>query len=491
MTRLPRLWPYLLAVGLTALSLACIWRLEAVRAGLRVDSFAVGSTPVTLWQPATAGPHPLVVVAHGYGGSRQFMQTIAATLARSGFAAAAFDFHGHGRNPLPMRGDVTRLDGATADLVTQTREVRAALEGREGIGGSVSLLGHSMATDIVIRAAGEADDVAAVVAISMYSDAVSPTSPPRLLIVSGAFEGRLREVALDRARLVAPDAEEGEIVRAGDVLRRAAVAPLVGHVGVLYSATTLREVRDWLATAAGIAPAGALPRTGLPLLLLLGSVLALALPLSRLLGPPEAPGPRSTGLMRRALVLPVLPAAIAALAVPEGLVGIAAFGPLAAFFLAWGGVQLAILWRAGVLPARIRAAGAAMLLFWGLCLFAPALDRYGAAFVPTGPRLWMMALLLPGTIAFCLADAALVAGRGLGPRIALRVVPIATLLLCMIAAPRLGVAFTVLPVLGLFWLVYGTAARWIGARGGRTGTALALGVCLAWAIAASTPLLAT
>ena len=60
----------------------------------------------------------------------------------------------------------------------------------------------------------------------------------------------------------------------------------------------------------------------------------------------------------------------------------------------------------------------------------------------------------------------------------------------MLLAPRLGIAFTVLPVMVLFWCVYGLAGRWVAARTGPATSGLALGLILAWAIAASTPLVA-
>ena len=176
------------------------WRSSVSARGWRSSGCGSPSSPVTLWRRADGGGGPLVVVAHGYAGSRQMMQAICITLARSGFVVAAFDFDGHGRNPDPMDRDIASLAGATAQLVDQTVAVARAARDLPGVTGPVALVGHSMATDIVIRAADRLDDIAAVVAISMYSEAVTPAFPQRLLIVSGAREGRLREVALDRLR---------------------------------------------------------------------------------------------------------------------------------------------------------------------------------------------------------------------------------------------------------------------------------------------------
>ncbi len=480
----------LCALAASLLALLAVAMLERQRSGLSVERVRLAGAPVSIWRAEGSQGGPLVVVAHGYAGSRQMMQPLAMSFARAGFVVASFDFFGHGRHDRPMAGDITSLDGATAQLVDQTVAVARASRDLPGATGPVSLVGHSMATDIVIRAAERIDDVAAVVAISMYSDAVRPTAPERLLIVSGAWEGWLREVALDRLRQLDPAAAEGETVARDGVARRAVAAPGVGHVGVLYSRATLAETRNWIAAATGRQPVGALPRTGPWLALLLVALVALAWPLAGLLGRPvrgTAPGMR---LALAASAAPIVPALVTAALLPGGALGLSAFGTLAAFFGVWGAVQLAILWRAGLRPSRPHLAGLAMLLLWGLCLFAPALDRYGAAFLPTGPRLQVMVLLLPGTLLYCLADAMLVRDARWLSFLEVRVFPLATLLGAMWITPRLGIAFTVLPVMVLFWCVYGVAGRWIGARSGSATNGLALGIILAWAIAASTPLIA-
>ncbi|MEM8850227.1 MAG: alpha/beta fold hydrolase [Pseudomonadota bacterium] len=481
--------------GLVALLALCgavlaVILLERARAGLNVTQLTVQGTPVTLLRPQGDAPLPLVVVAHGYGGSRQMMRAISTTLARGGVAVANIDLLGHGRHRTPMGGDVTRLDGATARLVDQVVATTMALRERPGIAGPVSLVGHSMATDVVVRASQRLPDVAAVVAISMYSEAVTPTDPARLLILSGAQEARLRGVALEAVRLVAPGAVEGQTVDAESVARRAAVAPLVGHVGVLYAEATLTETQDWIAAALDRPMTAAPSRAGIWTGLLLVSVLALAWPLARAFGPPSAPSPVPRRVVWVALGAPILPALAGATLMPDGVLGVAAFGQLAVFFGLWGSVQGAVLWRAGHRPKAPDLWPATALLGWSLCIFAMALDRYGGAFLPVGPRLSVMALLLPATMVFALADAVLTRGAGWVTRIAARVLPLATLLGVMVVSPMLGVAFTVIPVVLLYWLVFGLAARWMGARSTSGTTGLALGLLLAWSIAATTPMIA-
>ena len=483
----------IVAIAAILVAIVSVTMLERQRAGLAVEQLTVDRTPVTLWRPASDGSPPLVVVAHGYGGSRQMMTPIALSLARSGFAVATFDFHGHGRHPDAMSGDVTSLEGTTAALVRQTDAVVGRLRDVVGGDGAVALLGHSMASDVVIRTAAARRDVAAVVAVSMYSEAVTPTAPEALLVVSGAFEGRLRKVAMDAVRLVDAAAEEGETAEAGTVRRRAVAAPWVEHVGVLYSATTLTELRDWIATALGRPTDAASeppPRSGPWIAALLLACLALAWPLARLLGPAEVerrPADRTAWLV---VAAPILPALGVVVVLPPGFLGSMAFGSLTAFLLVWGGVQLLCLRRTGLRLHHADPAGTALLLLWGLGIFALALDRYGAAFVPTGPRLGFMAMLLVGTLPFCFADAVLTRGRPWSLRLTARLAVLVTLLAAMIAVPPLGTAYTLLPVLVLYWTVYGVAGRWVGARRSPATVGLALGVILAWSIAGSTPMVA-
>ena len=67
--------------------------------GLRIERTTIGEIPMTIFKPATFNRTPVVVVTHGFAGSQQMMQPMAATLARNGYVAITFDFAGHGRNP--------------------------------------------------------------------------------------------------------------------------------------------------------------------------------------------------------------------------------------------------------------------------------------------------------------------------------------------------------------------------------------------------------
>jgi len=325
-----------LLAGLAAL--VAVVQLERARQGIVVEDRVFAESPATLYTPRGAADGPLVVVAHGFAGSRQMMEAISLTLARSGLRVVAFDFAGHGENDTPLSRNVAEIDGTTAQLVAQTRAVVAAARETLVAGrGPAALVGHSMATDVIVRAAQDIPGIAAVVAISMYSEAVTPDHPERLLIVSGAWENRLRDVALEAVHQIAPGADEGETVRDGDVMRRAVAAPYVEHVGVLYSPTTLSETRDWLGAAFGQTATAPPAATGPWLALLMGALLVASWPAAGLAaGAPHTIRPLPPLTLTLVVAVPVVPAVAAALAAGGDLMGFAGFRRLAVFFGVFG-----------------------------------------------------------------------------------------------------------------------------------------------------------
>ena len=474
-----------LSLGIIALS---AFMLERERAGLTITDLAVGTTPVTLYQqPGSDGP--LLVVAHGFAGSRQLMQAYSLTLAQSGYLVLAFDFEGHGRNPVPMSGDVDAIEGTTQRLVDQTLQVLAA--GRDlpevgsDAGPGVALLGHSMATDIIARAAFADGAVDAGVGISMCSQAVTADQPARLLVITGQWEGMLRTAALQMARLVDPAAVEGATVTAGDVTRRVVVAPGVEHVGVLYSATGLREARAWLDASFKRESAGPVVTPGLWILLLLAGIVVLFRPLAGLLpvgvASPEVPVRRFWA----AVLVPALVVPLVAVLVYRPFLPVLVADYLMIHLALYGAVQLAIL-RVWPLP-RVVWVAALALVVWGLAVFGFAIDRYAASFVPTVQRMGIIAALGLGTVPFMLADSMVAVGGW--RRLVARLMFMASLTAAaFMDLERLLFVLIILPVIVLSFLVLGPLGAWVARKSGAGAAGLGLGIILAWALGVSFPL---
>ncbi|MFU8881169.1 MAG: alpha/beta hydrolase [Rhodobacterales bacterium] len=474
-----------------ALAALALWQLEGARSGLQISHVDAAASPATRAAlPDADGP--LVIVAHGFAGSRQMMQGYALPLAQAGYRVWSFDFHGHGRNPQPMGGDVSVIEGTTMRLVDQTLAVIRAARMAESWDGPVALLGHSMATDIIIRAAAEDPGIGPVIAVSAFSQAVTPDFPADMLLISGQGEPRLRAFALRALRMLDPAAEEGQS-RSRDGIRRAAiVAPGVEHVGVLFSRTGQAAARDWLDESYGRSSSNTPPATGGWLAVLLAAIVALAWPLSRRLPKQTTPLPALTwGQFALVVLLPAALAPVLAVMLGINTLPVLVADHLAVHLLIYAALQLALLWRAGLRPGPVSPAAAAFLILWGLGVFGLVLDRYGANFLPTPERLWIIAALTLGAVPFMLADA-LVTGAGRGTwarRILARLGFLASLGIA-VALDMSGLFFLVLiaPVIVLFYVVYGLMGRWVAQRSGAAAAGLGLGLALAWALGVSFPL---
>lgn len=483
-----------LALVATALS---IWRLENARAGIEITRTSVGATPVTVYARAGAGPAPAVVIAHGFAGSRQLMEAFSLTLARAGYVAVSFDFEGHGRNPVPMSGDVTAIDGTTQLLMAETGRVTDFALGLPGVDGRVALLGHSMASDIIVRQTLADPRVAATVAISLFSQAVTAEAPERLIAINGEWEGMLRQEAVRVLRLVEPGAAEGETVRAGDVTRRAVAAPKVEHVGVLFSATSLRAARGWLDETFDRQSTTPLATTGGWIALLLAALLVLTWPLSGLL--PEGPTPERLArrdywgaLAAATVITPLVLAPVELTFLPvlvADYLGIhfLVFGLIALGVLRWRGHRIAS--GGGISMALVVALA---LTGFGIAIFGTAMDRYVASFLPHAGRLPIIAALALGAVAYMLADAVLTeAGHApLWRRLIAKFAFLGSLAVA-VALDFEGLFFLliILPVIVLYFLIFGTLGGWAGRRSGAVlGVGLGLGIVLAWSIGVSFPL---
>lgn len=494
LTRLSRFHRLAFLIALT-LSFISLIILEEERSSVSEREVLAASGPVTIYEIDDGASKPMIFVAHGFAGSRQMLQYISRDLARSGFQVAAFDFYGHGRNTELLSPDVKRIEGTTRQLVRQTQEVVSELRIALGAqSGDFGLLGHSMATDIIIRAAKSWPEAKSVVAISMYSDAVTDRFPQNLLILSGQWEGRLREVGLRLVAQIDTDAVEGQTVSNDWSTRRTVSIPFTEHVAVLFNAKTMDETRRWFANTLNPATQGA-PFTqgqGLAIIGLLTGI-AISAYLAAALLPPRVEPQAQMGVTRfsAALVMSAVLASGAVMVAPSDVLGLSAFGSLWAFLSVCGLVQIICVWKTTVHERSFDVLGFLFLLIAGGAIFALALDRYAAAFIPVGARWILLVAFLPATVLFCVADRMMVRNAHLWRRIIARVVPVCALAVCMMDTSRnFGLLFTVIPVLCLFYFVYGLMGRTVARQCGPMTSGAALGVILAWAIAASTPLFA-
>jgi len=404
-----------LAAALAAAALALV-RLDATARGVERERLVIdGVIPAELFRPEGAPRGPVVVVAHGFSGSSVLMRSLALELARNGLGALTFDFPGHGRHPEPLDGDLFRVEGASARLVAATRAVLA--EARRLGDGRVALVGHSMAGDIVVRTAVLEPDVAAVVAISLFSPAVTASAPRNLLVIAGQWEGRLAEEALRVAGLASAPVPAAYGVTYGrfadGTARRAVVAPMVEHVGVLFAPTTLVEARAWLDSAFGRPARGepAAVERGPWVLLLVVACVLLARPLLAFL--PRLAADCPTGSRWRTLLLPLaaatfVPPMLLRL-LPPDLLPLALLDHLAAHLLVFGlllrGVgRLAqgpdpLAARARLSTILVTSLAAALVTTVPVAL---AVDAEVTALPWTDPRITLRLVLFAGALGFCL-----------------------------------------------------------------------------------------
>ena len=467
--------------------------LERDRLGVVISKLPIGTTPAMLYHlPDSIGP--VVIVAHGFAGSIQLMQAYSLSLARAGYRVVAFDLEGHGRNPVPMSGDVTSIDGTTALLVAQTRSVIAASRTFTR-SSQLALLGHSMATDILIRAdieeTRDGTPVDTVIAISMFSEAVTAQTPEKMLIISGSWERFLRTAALDAVRLIKPTAVEGERVVSENITRLAVIAPRVEHVGVLFSATAIDEARLWLDDIFNRTSEVDRNISWIWILTLFAGVVIGFYPFAKLI--PKAQKQIVIPMRRRwvAVFLPTIITPVVVTSIYWNFMPVLVADYLMIHLALYGVIQITLLGVWSSVFTRPNMLAVFLLVLWGIVLFGFAADRYAANFVPTLQRIYIILALSIGTIPVMVADAyATDAGKGtIWTRVLVRIALISSLVAAAIIDPyELTFIIIALPVFVLFFLVHGVMGRWVGQRGGANAAGLGLGICLAWALGVSFPL---
>ena len=504
-----------------------LFGLHSAGEGLRISRATVGKTPVTVFRPEATALAPVVVIAHGFAGSQQLMQPFAETLAQNGYIAVTFDFLGHGRNPVPMRGDITEGKSITQQLLAELGEVAAYARALPGSDGRLAVLGHSMASDIVVRYAQAHPEVDATVAVSVFSPVATADSPRNLLVIVGSLEpSMLRDEGLRIVNLAADGkAVPGETYGnfADGTARRLVLARGVEHIGVLYSHDSMVESLQWMNAAFGRHQQGFVDSRGRWLALLFAGIIALAWPLSSLL-PVASERFCGAGLAWKPLLIAaVVPALLTPLLLwklPTDFLPILLGDYLTLHFLVYAiltGLAYAYVTRharagpghprlASMFGARTRMEGtgpamttakslaiaAIAVAAYNIIAFGWPIDTYLFSFLPIPPRIPLIAAIACGTLPYFIADEWLTRGEG-ARRGAYALTKFGLLLSLAIAIllnpPKLFFLAIIVPAILLLFLAFGLIGHWSyrATRHPLPG-AVANAAVFAWAIAVTFPM---
>lgn len=142
----------------------------------------MGNTPAIRLFPATPGPHPIVLLAHGATGSKENLFRFGEALAAAGFDCYSVDQAGHGESPQPCNfWHIDEKWGWATNILHKPRQLEQAL-------GSVDVfIGHSMG-----GGAGEwsvmEDGFRPKLFIGVGASVEFAEQGPPLLLLAGRFE---------------------------------------------------------------------------------------------------------------------------------------------------------------------------------------------------------------------------------------------------------------------------------------------------------------
>lgn len=485
------------------------FELHSTGDGLDIMRTSVGETPVTVFQSSANPPSPVVLIAHGFAGSQQLMQPFAETLARNGYIAVTFDFLGHGRNPVPMRGDITEGETITAELLRELDQVATYARRLPGGDGGLAVLGHSMASDIVVRFAQAHPDVSATVAVSVFSPVATATTPRNLLVIVGAMEpSMLKNEGLRIVNLGAGgNAVAGETYGnfSDGTARRLVLARGVEHIGVLYSRDSMEQSLQWMNATFGRQGADFIDSRGRWLALVFLGIIALAWPLCSLL-PPASEIPIGANLSWKPLLITTFaPAFLTPLILwkmPTEFLPILLGDYLALHFLLYGALTLGLLWMLAM-PTKVTALAATSwrsiaiaavaIAVYNIIAFGVPIDSYVFSFLPIPPRIPLMAVIACGTLIYFIADEWSTRGEN-ARRGAYPLTKFGFLLSLAIAVAlnpmKLFFLVIIVPAILLLFLAFGLVSRWsYNATRHPLPGAIANAAVFAWAIAVTFPMI--
>jgi len=258
----------LLVVGAVLVGMSTL-SIHASRGDVTAETIALGPSGATPALHLTAaGPAPdgspdgaaaplgTAVVVHGFAASKEFMREMDYSLARAGFEVYGLDLPGHGRSSL-------RLDYDGETLSRWLRDVLADMDAGGLVrGDGVYLIGHSLGTLVVTRAAVDqtgqepGPDIRGVVAISPIFSDITTTRPPNYLALTGESElPGVKDTALEALAkgtgLEQPELETVYGHFADGTARAAAVVKGATHISAANSPKAIAATIQWLYSSAG------------------------------------------------------------------------------------------------------------------------------------------------------------------------------------------------------------------------------------------------
>ena len=426
------------------------------------------------------------IISHGFAGSKEMMRQLAYDLANAGSNALLFDFIGHGSNRQRLINKPAEITGTTQQLVDQLSEIIKFIYEKFGNEISISLVGHSMASDIVIRASTE-KRIKSVVAISPYSTGITYNFPKNLLLISGQFEKHLRSHALDMVRAFNPKAEENTKYSSKNLSRKASFIKNTGHVSVIYSSETSRIIIDWLKLKNYDRPFW---RTQIVWIII--GITFFVIGISRLnfnlaenkLSNFENKKPLHTVFLATACSLPAGLIKINFFPI-YGFEKIAIYFGLLGLFAYLFSVDFQI--KKLKFNARLCLT---LILFFGLLCFL--IDRYIGSFALNENRISAFITLIVPISLFCLVIEKLIASSSIVVALLLRSLPILGFSFLLILFPEeYGLMFTTVLIYILYFVVFGYIGKHQRKIIGHLEVGLTHGIFLSFSFAATNPIFST
>jgi len=209
---------WVVAAAIAALILGAILS-RVIEPGVRVEKLILtANTPALRLFPAPPGPHPIALLAHGNGGSKEMLFRFGEALAAAGFDCYSVDQAGYGESPQPC---------SLTNILLNFQELERAL-------GAVDVfIGHSMGGGVgawSVREAGFRPKLFIGVGAPVKLGAHGPP----LLLLAGLFEEFFRPAqlkALTNAQVVISPWCEHILEAYDPVLVRAAVKAACAVVG--------------------------------------------------------------------------------------------------------------------------------------------------------------------------------------------------------------------------------------------------------------------